>query len=82
MMDYRKELIKNLNLDALNIPEAFGLSIVNICCTSVDASKSSIRHCDDIPALWACITYETKNQARVSLLRMLKSKIRKLEKQP
>jgi len=81
MMDYQKEIIKNLNLDALNIPEAFGWNILNICCTSVDDARHAIRICDDIPALWASVVYEEKGQKRTTLIKMLKSKIRKLEKQ-
>lgn len=81
MMDYQKEMIENLNLDTLNIPKAYGLDIINICCTSVDDAKSAIRICDDIPALWACVVYEEKGSNRTTLIRMLKTKIRKLEKE-
>lgn len=81
MMYYQKEMIKALNLDALNIPEVFGPGILDICCTSVDDAKHSIRICDDISILWACITYESKIDGRVSLLKMLKAKINKLKRQ-
>ena len=54
-------------------------AIQKICCTSVDDAKTSIwRECR-IDVLQDCITYEKTGQNRTVMLKMLCSKLNKLE---
>ena len=55
-------------------------SIQNICCTSIDDARSSLYHIDDLALVKGAITYEIHHGQRTTMIRMLKSKIRQLEK--
>ncbi len=52
-----------------------------ICCTSVDDARSTIKNCDNIALLKACLAYETETTKRTTMLQMLERRIRRIEKE-
>ena len=57
----------------------FTKNIQNICCTSVDDSRTGIWRENRIDVLQDCLAYEKTGQNRTSMLKMLNSKLNKLE---
>ena len=54
--------------------------VTNICCTSVDDAKISIQSHSDLFLLDLCLLYEVQHEKRITMIRNLKSRIKKLEK--
>lgn len=52
----------------------------NICNTSVQDAQSSLHHITDLKMLKKAVRYEMQHGDRTSMIRILKSKIRQLEK--
>ena len=56
------------------------MTIENICCTSVDDIKSSLAFIEDIKILEKALLYELCHCNRITVKKMLKSKIRRIKK--
>ena len=51
----------------------------HICCTSVYDAGITIRNTTDVGVLYQSLAYEKKGQKRQTLIKSIKSRIRKLE---
>lgn len=52
-----------------------------ICCTSVQDARSSLYHQDDINVVKAALEYEHAHAQRVSMIKQLAGKIRRMERE-
>lgn len=52
----------------------------NLCNTSVDDMRSSLYHTDDFELIKNALKYEMDHGNRTTMIRILKAKIRQLEK--
>lgn len=56
------------------------MGVQNLCCTSIDDARGSLQFIDDIGLLRKAVSYEKKHSDRSTMIRMLTSKIRQLER--
>jgi len=54
--------------------------IKSLCSTSVDDARIDIQNENDLNTLDLCLNYEVQHQNRSTMIRNLKSRIKKLEK--
>ncbi|WP_321495610.1 hypothetical protein [uncultured Desulfobacter sp.] len=52
-----------------------------LCYTSIEDTRSSLTHISDIRVVKAALMYERSGMKRATMIRMLESKIRRMEKE-
>lgn len=56
------------------------MKVENLCCTSIEDARSSLNFIDDLKFLKKALLYEICHFHRTTMIKMLKSKIRKIDK--